>query len=195
MSHLLSHQNDGVQQPFPSPDSPTVGRTQVQYPSNNPAPVSEKRYAKSPSVLVWAAAGLCCNVNLLCHSLSGPARLFPVPYKRTLPPYHRRLVSRPPERPLSELAAIILSCRTTHYLSRSCLDRRRSVWTTYWLLKRASTRLRENHLQTENLSRTKASLSNSIFRNYVLDMLMFVVDTPALSTTRMLPHEASPILS
>ena len=135
-----SQQNDvpfDTQLQFFPQDSPTVGRTQIQFSPNNSLPVvseSGKRLAKFISL---SRRVTCTYIEL--SALGRSARLLPVLYKRALLLYLLPVVSLRQEPPFRELASIILRNLQAHIPPRNNLVRRRSVWTTYWPPSRAST--------------------------------------------------------
>ena len=189
-----SQQNDGpfnTQLQFFPQDSPTIGRTQIQFSPNNSSPVvseSGKRFAKfiirEPLHNVYLHRTLLLGLN---------ARLLPVLYKRALLLHLLPVVSLRQELPFRELASIIIRNSQAHItVLRNNLVRRRNVWTTCWPPRRAST-----NLKTHPLSPFQSRVILGIWQSerWLCRMLTPHSDIIVLSTIRMVPHEAFLILS
>ena len=193
MSQLLQP-NDGPfdsQLQFLPQDSPTIGRHQVHYSPNNPSPVSEtgKRYAESiPFLSRWV---ICTNQDPNAPGLS--ARLLPVLYKRAPLLPHLQVVLLQQEVLFLELLSIIpRHLRAHNTVRKSNLVRQRSVWTTYWPPRGASTSPRTHLL---SLFHTRITQGNVNVQAWHIQDSSVTIDTTGLFAIRMVLHEASPIQS
>jgi hypothetical protein len=125
-------------------------------------------------------------------SLGLSVRLLPVLYKRAPLLHLLPVVSLRQELPFREPASIIQNPQAHIIVHRNNLVHRRSVWTTCWPPRRAST-----DLKTRPLTPFQARVTLGIWRlsHRSLRILTSKIDTTALSMIRMVPHEAFPILS
>ena len=189
-----SQQNDGPfdsQLQFFPTDSPTIGRSQTQLSANNSSPVvteSGKRFVTLGTLRLHVTSTYKGPFDL---GLS--ARLLPVLYKRALLLHLLPVVSRQQELPFRELPAIILRNPQAHIITfRKHLVRRRSVLTTCWPLRGASIQPKTRQSSLFPTRITRGILESRRFSSKTLTP---IADTIVLSTIRMVPLEAFPILS